>query len=297
MKSLMKFLPKFFAKLGYATVRTADVVAGFVSRFHRRSFSQEMLELLGHSVATVRDSNGRESAQFFTPTNLTLFRAETLYSKEPDTIKWIDAFAPNSTLWDIGANIGTYAVYALARHADVRVVAVEPSPLNLELLVRNVALNRFSGNRFTLIPLALTEKSGESVFSLSSTELGGALNAFGVDYGHDGKPMTSALSYSTIGVSLDALVTHFGVAPPTYLKIDVDGIEHIVLRGGKDLLRRPELKSVLIELNVDFKDQYDECISVLCEAGLRETLRVPANALASPEVQSTYNIIFARVME
>jgi len=294
MKSLLKYLPKVFAQIVCVLFKLSDALAGLASRFHRRSFSQEAVDLLLKRIEVVRGSDGQELAKFLAPTNLTLFRADTLFSKEPDTISWIDSFEKGSVFWDVGANIGTYSVYALAKHADLRVVAVEPSPLNLELLVRNVAANAFQGNRFSLVPLALTEKSGESGFTLSSTELGGALNAFGVDYGHDGNPISSAISYSTVGVALDDLVKFFGISTPRYLKIDVDGIEHLVLRGGAELLRRPELKSVLIELNKDFREQYDTCFELLLSAGLKEQGRVPANALVPTETQSTFNIVFAR---
>ncbi len=38
--------------------------------------------------------------KFFCPTNLTLFRAKTLFSKEPDTISWIDSFSQQDVLYD-----------------------------------------------------------------------------------------------------------------------------------------------------------------------------------------------------
>lgn len=297
MKALLKFLPLVFARIACVFVQLADLLAGGISRFNRRAFSQATIDLLLKQKSEVKRPGGANVARFLTPTNLTWFRADTLFSKEPETIQWIDAFTASSVFWDVGANVGTYSVYALSRHADLRVVAIEPSPLNIELLVRNVASNDFSGNRFSLVPLALTDVTRESRFSLTNVDLGGALNAFGVDYGHDGKSISSVISYETIGVALDDLVESFGLAPPNYLKIDVDGIEHLVLRGGAALLRRPELKAVLIELNTAFREQYEGCLEMLAAAGLREQARVPANALEDAEAQTTLNIIFSRVAE
>ena len=39
-------------------------------------------------------------------------RAETLFTKEPDMIDWIDSFPEDFVLWDIGANVGIYSIYA-----------------------------------------------------------------------------------------------------------------------------------------------------------------------------------------
>jgi len=46
------------------------------------------------------------------PGELPVFRANTLLTKEPETIAWIDTFEPGETLWDIGANVGVYSLYA-----------------------------------------------------------------------------------------------------------------------------------------------------------------------------------------
>lgn len=56
-------------------------------------------------------------------------RLRSLFSKEPITIAWIDTFAEGETLYDIGANLGLYMVYAgVMRNANV--YAFEPEALN-----------------------------------------------------------------------------------------------------------------------------------------------------------------------
>ena len=47
-----------------------------------------------------------------TPTYLTNYRHRTFFSKEPETIEWIDKFEDNSVFYDIGSNIGIYSLYA-----------------------------------------------------------------------------------------------------------------------------------------------------------------------------------------
>ena len=50
--------------------------------------------------------------KFYSPNRLNIFRIKTFFSKEPETIDWINNFEENSTFFDIGANIGLYSCYA-----------------------------------------------------------------------------------------------------------------------------------------------------------------------------------------
>jgi hypothetical protein len=48
--------------------------------------------------------------------------------------------------------------------------------------------------------------------------------------------------------------------------MDVDGIEHFILRGGADVLNAVE--SVLLEINESFEEQSNESAKILSESGL-----------------------------
>lgn len=37
---------------------------------------------------------------------------DTLLEKEPETIEWIDGFGAGETMWDVGADVGIYSIYA-----------------------------------------------------------------------------------------------------------------------------------------------------------------------------------------
>ena len=51
--------------------------------------------------------------KFFVPNQLLNWRVDTFFTKEPETLEWIDNFEKkeNLTFWDIGANIGLYSIY------------------------------------------------------------------------------------------------------------------------------------------------------------------------------------------
>ena len=73
--------------------------------------------------------------------------------------------------------------------------------------------------------------------------------------------------YSTISFTLDECVDILNLPPPDYIKIDVDGIEHLILSGGLKVLKKS--KSILIELNENFKDQHDQSINFLKDCGFK----------------------------
>ena len=189
--------------------------------------------------------------KLFVPDELNDWRAITFASKEPETLAWIDTFENSSVFWDVGANIGLYSIYA-AEKKSCKVVAIEPSIFNLEILAKNIALNK-AERLVTIFPIALTNQNSQGLFSMSSDEVGGALSTFGKEYGYDGKKLDFKFQFQGIGMRMDNAVDLWGLDQPDYVKVDVDGIEHLVLEGFGEKLKK--VKSLLIEVNKDFKEQ------------------------------------------
>ena len=207
---------------------------------------------------------GGQHMVFATPNPLCRYRVDTFASKEPETLEWIDSLPERSVLWDVGANVGLYSVYA-AKARRCRVYAFEPSVFNLELLARNIHHNQLQ-ERVTIAPLALGDALAVASFKMTSTEWGGALSGFGHDIDQNGAPIKAVFEYQTIGVSMDQALSLLQLPQPDSLKIDVDGIEHLILRGGHDVLS--QARSVLIEINDEFTDQAEEATRHLKNAGL-----------------------------
>lgn len=226
---------------------------------------------------------------FAIPNGLNRFRVDTFSEKEPETLEWIDGIPEGSVLWDVGANIGLYSCYAALRRS-CRVVAFEPSVFNLETLVRNVGLNGVA-ERVTVVPVALTDDAGVGTLHLTSTERGGALSAFGVDFGHDGRPIDAVFRYSTLGVSAVAAV-EMGVPVPDFLKLDVDGVEHLILRGARPLL--PGVRGILVEVNEAFRDQDEGVSDLLRAAGLEFVQKRRWDRAVDGPFDRTYNQIWRR---
>ncbi len=201
---------------------------------------------------------------FFTPNTLCRYRAETFSSKEPETLDWIDSFEEGAIVWDIGANIGIYSIYA-AKAKNAQVFAFEPSVFNLEFLAKNIHANQLQ-QKIVIFPLALSNITSFNLFKMNNPVWGGALSAFGVDFDQCGESFNTTFEYSILGLSADKAINALNMPKPEYLKIDVDGIEHIILEGAVHILKT--VKSVLIEIDESFVNQRKQSEKYLLDAGL-----------------------------
>ena len=228
---------------------------------------------------------------FSVPNGLNYFRTQSFATKEPETLEWINSIPQGSVVWDIGANVGLYACYA-AKARRCRVIAFEPSVFNLELLARNILLNRLT-DRVTIFPLPLFEHVAESTLNMTSTQWGGALSTFGASHGFDGEALEKVFEFRTVGLSMDDCVSKLAVPPPDYIKMDVDGIEHLILRGGVNVLR--QVKGVAVEINDAFETQAQDSHTLLEAAGLRFVGKAHSQMIEdNPTFSRTLNQVWAR---
>ncbi len=239
--------------------QTVDVIGKTpVGRFAERRLldgAMQQVQQVSHQGVTLN---------FCVPNPLNRYRAESFSTKEPETLEWIDGIAQGAVLWDIGANVGLYSCYA-AKRRGCRVFSFEPSVFNLELLARNIHLNGLS-ETVTIVPLPLSDEKAFSTLNMSSTEWGGALSTFGKSYGQDGKPLQTVFKFSTVGLSMSDAVTLLGIPRPDYVKMDVDGLEHLILKGGASVLST--VKGLLVEIHEDFQLQISDSAKYLTAAGL-----------------------------
>ncbi len=197
-------------------------------------------------------------------------------AKEPWTVAWLDrSVRAGDVLWDVGANIGAYSLIAasLGREA-AGIVAVEPAFANYAALCENVVLNSCQG---AVLPLPVLLGDSTGLVTLGVAEAGAAEH----EVGGGGLP--------TLSYRLDDLVSALGVSAPTLLKIDVDGSEPAVLGGAEDALVRPELRSVLVEID---RAGGDAVVETLGAAGLELVERVDERS--GERLQNVWYGVFER---
>ena len=189
---------------------------------------------------------------FSTPSMFTLWRAQSIYEKEPWTLEWIASFGEGDILLDCGANVGMYTIWAAATR-KARVYAFEPEAQNYALLNRNVLLNGL-GERVTAYCMGLSDVSGLSVLHMADMRVGGSCHAMGeaLDYEHE--PLKTLFIQGSIGGTIDELLRQRQIPVPHHIKIDVDGFEPKVIAGAQQTLRDKTVKSLLIETNQNLED-------------------------------------------
>jgi FkbM family methyltransferase len=194
--------------------------------------------------------------RYATTGSSSLKRVRSLFSKEPITLAWIDSFSAGETLYDIGANLGMYTIYAaVMRQANV--YAFEPEALNYAELNKNIYLNDLHGQVLAYC-LALSDVDKTDKLLLSDFGLGISYHDFEENSWTEDKQFSPDWSVSKddrrpqgcIGRRVDSLIAD-GLPMPDHIKIDVDGLEHRVIEGMLDTLKHPSLKTLLIEINVD----------------------------------------------
>ena len=68
-------------------------------------------------------------------------------------------------------------------------------------------------------------------------------------------------------MSMDDCIKLLNFEKPNYIKIDVDGIEHLILKGSTDTLK--SVKSILVEVNKNFDKQAKDIEKYLTESGFK----------------------------
>jgi FkbM family methyltransferase len=131
---------------------------------------------------------------------------------------FLDQARPGSVVWDIGANVGYYAL-AAARKTDAKVVAIEALPENAAFLRRHVALNR--ADAIEVIEAAVTAThNGTVLFERADSRFQGKVGA--------GDLVVRS-------VSIDGLIAD-GRPVPALVKMDIEGGEADALTGAGKLL-------------------------------------------------------------
>ncbi|MEO9131640.1 MAG: FkbM family methyltransferase [Sphingomonas sp.] len=134
---------------------------------------------------------------------------------------------PDDVVWDIGANMGMFAVPAA--HRAKFTLCFEPDPFNLDLLHRTQAVN--PDLRMDVLPVALADTIG--IAKLAIPIRGRSANSLaGVNYGTQMGGVRQ--HYSVMTVPADWVLERYPA--PTFIKCDAEGAETMILRGASKVL-------------------------------------------------------------
>ncbi len=150
-----------------------------------------------------------------------------------DILRFIDLIHRNNgTFFDVGANMGIYSLLACKWGQFTSIVAVEPSKREVTILEHNFKLNRL--RHYTIVQAAASNKNGTAMLNIA-------------DRFHRGENTLGPFVYSTTKLAaripvptktLDQIAMRLCIAKVTLIKVDTDGHEYQVIRGGEKIIKR-----------------------------------------------------------
>ena len=142
-----------------------------------------------------------------------------------------DYFGPaGGTYFDVGANIGLTTI-PIATNPKVTCISLEPSPQNFAYLQKNVAANCPNGNVHAK-QIAAFDKPSTLEFELNPENTGDNRIRLGTDIDLMGEGKWRTVSIQAL--PLDEIAGT--VTMPIAVKIDVQGAEPFVVKGGRKTL-------------------------------------------------------------
>ena len=170
-------------------------------------------------------------------------------ASEPGTVRWIETFfSSGEVFYDIGANVGAYSfVAAKFFDGNIKVYAFEPAFMTYAQLCRNILLNNCE-HCIIPLPIALADKTEINTFNYHNLATGSSIHALGEAIDDRGRPFVPIAKQQVLAFSMDNLIEQFKMPIPDHIKIDVDGIELMILKGAETTLANSNVKSILLEL-------------------------------------------------
>lgn len=164
---------------------------------------------------------------------------------------------------DVGAHIGLFTLkIALQVGEKGRVIAVEPEKKNYAFLTENIRINRY--RNVTPVDLALSDFEGKARFFLKARSVSHSL--FGKTF------VTPIIGSTEVDVTtLDKMLEKLAVNRVDLLKINVEGAELNVLKGGEHLLSEGRISNIVLATHPPRKKEAEEISEYLRSMGYTTT--------------------------
>lgn len=139
----------------------------------------------------------------------------------------------DDVVWDIGSNLGIFTfTAAIAAGRNAWVYSLEADPRYADLQTRTLAQFTNDSASIRILCAAASDELGMADFAIPRS-------------GHSKNHLSSVSSYDTQGialikqvftVTLDWLLEHWKA--PNFIKLDVEGAEHLALKGAQNLIKQ-----------------------------------------------------------
>jgi len=152
---------------------------------------------------------------------------------------------------DVGAFEGYYALAAARSYPNAKIIAIEPSLKNKNILETNVVKH---ADRVKVVHSAVSDSTGLGVLNITSTGAANSLYLQTAEHSRQNPHVTQVDTEQVSIMTLDAILAEHNQAETEkidVLKIDVEGAEINVLRGGLESLKRTRFAIIEVSLARD----------------------------------------------
>ena len=182
---------------------------------------------------------------------------------QPELIRAIDQMIEKNgckTFIDIGSHIGQMSLYVAKKNPGIKVLSIEPNPQSYNRQQANALLNSAA---ITIENLALGTQPGPCDFyGPKSRNLKEYLKF------NDGKYASSKGTrwyFQSECITLNALAERYRFNEPVLVKMDVEGDELAIIKGGVDFLGTHDVILVTELLITEYPSQCSEICHILSE--------------------------------
>jgi FkbM family methyltransferase len=159
----------------------------------------------------------------------------------------LSCISSTTVFLDIGSAQGVYSI--LAAKAGAEVYAVDPDPISIQSLRKNISLNPGISTNLHVLELALGEELGFDHFLIDPRGVQAA------SLKKTSRELTKKLVVEV--QTVDNLIQTGRIQSPDVIKIDVEGAEGKVLEGMRNLLHSPTRPAHLfIEFHPQFLSKF-----------------------------------------
>ena len=191
--------------------------------------------------------------RFLTKLNIGMIKAIILWPKFSLTSfnmisDLVDQGVLPSTVIDVGANVGQFAVASAKLFSNITVHSFEPNPACVSELKTNVARLR----NVLVYPIALGDRESDVDFHVNSHSHSSSILPLAISH-RDAFPDAREVDTIQVKVStLDIIFSGIELVAPVLLKLDVQGYEAQALRGAVETLKRVDF----VVLEASFRPMY-----------------------------------------
>ncbi|OWF40929.1 uncharacterized protein LOC110463123 [Mizuhopecten yessoensis] len=190
-----------------------------------------------------------------------------IYIHDPKKDIWVSGALANGQIWesglvnlilttlkkekdaaflDIGANLGVYSLFAAKQ--GVNVISIEPLMVNVQRMCTSIRAGHLS-DKMTIVRGALSDMSENVTLGIDANNVGGS---FVIQNQNENKVKASHVEGQHSDVVMSATLDDLLNLPDfnfsrVVIKMDVEGYEHKVVRGGVEFFDKVAVPTILME--------------------------------------------------